>query len=360
MYTYDVYFFERPFYLVTWTILVFLVTFVNVLVVTALSTKGMRTPTNMILTFIAIADLLTGLITLPSYFVVYELFLRQSNENSYNKTATIQRLDHTYANNSFLSCKNESNFSFVLSTDDEFKSQNKFVLTKDLCRFLLISKFFLSRFFHTVSIFLTLFLAIQRFISVAFPVGYKLHMTMKRTAIVCISIVLLSPIIHIFYLSEIMAPLNEVCAWQMYGCSTGCAYLWFIIFIRHLIPCFALSLFTVFFLRKLRESHSASITLDKRRANENRRITTIVLSIVAIFLVPEVPYGIFLLVSVVKAHKHLTLGLTANRVIPVVYDFLQVLLFHSIFCICTIFNTRFRNVLRKVLCCKKNDRQPEM
>lgn len=337
--------FERPIYLFIWEILVIFVSIVNVLVIIVLTRKGMRNPTNMILTFIAVADSLTGLVTLPSYIMVYKQFLPEPEYSDYSH-ANVSYIPLEYNTYEYVhSPSYSSNYSY--SGSQSYYSQEGYVLTKDLCRFFMISKFFLSKLFHTISIFLTLFLGFQRFVSVAFPFRAQSFFTMTKTVIVCVFIVVLSPLLHIYHLIKEKA-IDGMCEWRIDDCTTDCAYLWFILFIRHLIPCFLLTLFTGLFLRELRRGRmEMNQEQSRRRAKENRRVTMIVVGIVVVFLVPEIPYGFFLLSSVIRKHSKIAFDLMTNRAIHAVYEITLVLSFHANFYIYTILNKRFRTGLKR-------------
>lgn len=303
IYIYTGFMFEKYIYLYIWGILVFVVSFVNVLVVIVLTRKNMRNQTNIILAFIAVSDSLTGLITLPSYIMAYDKYLDV----------------------------------------DDSDMDDGLILSKDLCRYFMISKFFLSKVFHTMSIFFTLFLGFERFVSVAFPFKANIIFTMKRNVIVCTAIVFLSPVLNIYHVFKDKA-VGGMCEWRLDDCSTDCVYLWIILFVRHLLPCILLIIFTTLFIRELMNS---PVEYSRVRILENRRVTIIVLAIVIAFLVPEVPHIFFLLYSVIMKHQRSVFHLKDYRIIHVVYEILVLISFHANFYIYMIFNKRFRRVFKR-------------
>jgi len=85
MFVYPSFQFERPIYLFIWETLVIIATIVNGLVIAVFSRKKMWSPTNVILTSIAVTDTLTGLVTLPSYIMVYQKYISsESGQQPYD------------------------------------------------------------------------------------------------------------------------------------------------------------------------------------------------------------------------------------------------------------------------------------
>lgn len=339
-YMYPGYGFERPMYLYIWEILVIVTSLVNMVVIFVLLRRRMRNPTNIVLATIAITDSLTGLITLPTYIMV---FLRFEPVEPYTET------DYVYNN---LYDRNTT----TPPVYENIEPVDGYCLSKNLCRGFMISKYFLSKSFHTMSIFLTLFLGIQRYISIAYPYKSQLLLNLKRTIIVCVIIVVVSPLLHTYHLVGEKA-VDGLCQWELKDkhCGAGCIYLWIAFFIRHFLPCVALVTFTAMFICQLRvgertlrrmESNKSQLS---RRSDENRRISLIVTAVVVVFLIPEVPYGIFLLYNAVDKTVNQGQGirLEANRAIHMVYELFLVLSFHANFYIYTLFNRRFRKTLNR-------------
>jgi hypothetical protein len=297
----------------------------------------MRTATNMILSAIAISDTLTGLVTMPTYIMVYY------------KTHDPLQYEYYFHINS----TNTTQYYDSLVTHP---SVDGYVLTKDLCRGFMLSKYFLAKMFHTVSIFLTLLLAVHRYTSVAFPYKSQRIYTFRNTVIFCLIIFFASPLLHLYHVISDKA-VEGLCQWELgeNGCGGDCIYLWILFIVRHFIPCVSLTIFTVLFINHLRNGarnfqdtdRNSSQTL-KRRV-ENRRISAIVIGIVVVFLIPEIPYGVFLLYSAID--KATTNGnnsnLEVNRGIHMGYELLLVLSFNANFYIYTFLNRKFRKCLKQ-------------
>ena len=73
----------------------------------------------------------------------------------------------------------------------------------------MISKFFLSKWFHNVSIWLTLFLGAQRFVSVLFPFKAQRLFTMRNSFIFVVVIFVVSPALHIYHVIDQKADVEK-------------------------------------------------------------------------------------------------------------------------------------------------------
>lgn len=304
---YEFFEFERPVYLYTWEILVVLTTLANILVMLVLTRKSMRNATNIILIAIAVSDSLTGLVTLPTYIYAYNHYERKHLK-----------------------------------------------LTEGWCEAFMISKLFISKAFHTMSVWLTVCLGLQRYISVSWPFRAQTMFTIPKTVIMIVAVAILSPILHVYHLANKKAA-GTKCAWDLKDpCRGDCAYLWMTFLFMHLIPCILLVVLTLLMVytlwhaeTRVQESHMISNQQNlKRRAAQSRRISTIVVIVVIIFLIPEIPYGIFLLISVSLKHQGKALmDLHTNRAFHCAYELLLVLSFHANFWVYTIMNRKFRSGL---------------
>jgi len=361
-YTYEEYFypgfkFERPIYLVIWEVLVIITALVNALVIVVLLRKHMRNPANVILTSIAISDTLTGLVTLPTYIMVYQ---RYKSADDYEDTSGGNLTDNAYTHyenpdygGNYVNPEMTNGSYYGGYGDTEENDELEFyVLSKNLCRGFMLTKFFLSKTFHSMSIFLTLFLAFQRYISVAYPFISGKWFTKRTTLTTCLVIFACSPLLHVYHLVKEKAD-GGMCEWKLDNCHGDCAFLWIIFSIRHFIPCTLLCVFTALFVCELRKTHTSrtfrSVEQVTRRENENRRITIIVISVVIVFLIPEIPYGVFLLASVIGQHTKAVFDLEKNRAIHAAYELLLVISFHANFYIYTFLNRRFREGLKRTL-----------
>lgn len=308
--------FERPIYLYAWVFLIIVTTLANILVMLVLRRRSMRNATNTVLIAIAGSDSLTGLVTLPVVIHAYQ---------QYNTAGTLE-------------------------------------LSEEWCEALMIVKYFVSRGFHTMSIWLTVALGFQRLISVCFPFRAQTLFSIRNTVGIIIIVSILSPCLHIYHVFNRKAFKDEVghgsCEWRAETpCRESCVYLWLTILLMHFVPCILLVVFTLVMIammyettKKMRDSHMIANQANLHRRNmESKRISCIVIAVVIVFLIPEIPYGIFLMITVILKHsgKRL-LDLKTSRAIFCAYDILLVLSFHANFWIYLIMNRRFRRGLQRL------------
>ena len=312
VFTYEGFDFERPIYVYLWELLVILTTVFNVIVIVVFMRIGLRSATHVVLIAIAVSDSLTGLVTLPSYIYVY------------------------------------SQYEPGLET-----GRDAYVLRKDWCNAFMISKFFLSKWFHTASVWLTLLLGVQRYISVAIPLKAKIIFSSRKTLFCIIAIFVFSPFLHIYHLFHFKAR-SGMCQWDLND-SWGLVYLWIAVLLMHLIPCTLLVISTVMMIYCLFSAMSQFTSDDgmaqtskQRRTDWNRRMSITVSTIVIIFLIPEIPYGIFQLYTVIRMHAGKSImDLHTNRAFHAVYEILLLFSYHANFWVYTILNKIFRSELRK-------------
>ncbi|KAK3581315.1 hypothetical protein CHS0354_016160 [Potamilus streckersoni] len=305
-FSYVLFDFENKIYIYVWTVLVILTAFANTLIVAIFVRKNMRTTTNLILLFIAISDALTGVITLPTYIHVF-----------------------TSVNQGWVS------------------------LSEGWCEALKISKFYISRAFHTVSIWQTLLLGFQRFFCVWFPFKTKFWFTTSRTLIAVAVITVFAFVIHTYHLTEKKADKIEgYCQWKFEDpCVKSCIFLWITLLLVNILPCVLLLILTILMIKKLFHRNiletSFSAEQSREREHQNKRASIIVVWIVIIFLIPEIPYGIFLLVTVIKMHSgEEILELRENRLFHFAYEIALLLSFQANFFVYIIMIRRFRDVLK--------------
>lgn len=343
-YIYPGYPFERIIYVYLWEVMVVLVTLVNIVVISVFTRSGLRSTTNVILVFISIADSLTGLVTMPSYILVYGYY-EEEKLVEYADNATYQYSHSwTYEDSEYY----YSDKRPLDGYDYESHPYTVYVLTKELCTYFMLSKFFFAKLFHTISIYLTLFLGFQRCVCVMYPLRTQSMFSLRRTLIVCCVIFLLSPLLHLYHILEQKAT-QGMCNWELESTEEGFIFLWVILFVRHLIPCLLLTIFTILIIREMRRN-SLSWTDQQitKRVQENRRVSITVTCIVIVFLIPEIPYSGFLLSSVIRKHLDLPFDLMTNRAIHAVYEISIIVSFHANFYIYACLNKHFRLRLKEM------------
>ncbi|XP_053389320.1 uncharacterized protein LOC128552312 [Mercenaria mercenaria] len=313
-YMYPGYQFERPVYLYLWEILV-IVTFIqNLLILSVFMRRKMRNPTNIIFSAIAISDSLTGLVTLPTYIMVFQRYdplpVSYYEDNFANVSEKVYYEQNRLLNNNLYSNNSAFNNSVYNNTVSVYSSENPnsffltttfssssvvnaletsssavyhsathspldgYNLSKNLCRGFMISKYFFSKSFHTISIFLTLFLEIQRYVSMAYPYRYETCCNKSRIVkIYCISAFVLCPFLHSYHLGSEKA-IGGMCQWELRGngCRKDCIYLWIAFVVRHFIPCVILVIFTLLFIHQLRKGEKSFRRMDSNSSQYSRRV----------------------------------------------------------------------------------------
>ncbi|XP_052819403.1 sex peptide receptor-related protein 2-like [Mya arenaria] len=310
-YSYKGFPFEKPIYLYVWPILVFFTTILNIFVVLVLTGKRMRNATNVILIVVAVTDSLTGLITVPMYIRVYS----ESSDGTLH-------------------------------------------LSKVWCEAFMVIKFFVGRSFHTMSIWLTVLLGFQRFVSVTFPFRANTMFSVSNTIVYILFVLIASPLVHIYHAFDSKTNIPGSCQWEISkDCNGGCAYVWIMFLLMNFIPCVCLVTFSVIMIitmnmatKKMKQTQMIS-NAEKlhKRALESRRISLIVMAVVVVFLVPEIPHAVFLLVFILKHHTGHQMPLVTNRALVCAYEVIVVLSFHANFWIYLIMNRKFRNGLNRIL-----------
>lgn len=180
----------------------------------------------------------------------------------------------------------------------------------------------LSHTAHTVSIFLTVMLALWRYIAVCHP--HKKNLFMKRTVLVIVASYIISPIVSIpLYLSlsirEFNVTLNANETESMNGVvnltiyrvgptelqlNHEKAYLWVYSVIIKLFPCIALTFLSLQLIRalyeakkrkaKLKGNISIKLLSKKKQAD---RTTKMLIAVLLLFLITEFPQAILGLFS---------------------------------------------------------------
>ena len=315
----------RPirFYVHVYVTLVIMTVLFNILIKWVLLQKRMHGLTNILFVAIAISDSMTGLVTLPTYIMVFNA--------------------EPASDTDVFAFEEGGNGNMTMP----FESPDFNEVSKPLCDAFMISKHFFSQTFHTISIWLTLFLGIQRYISVAYPFKMRIWYTNKNTAIAFVLILVFAPLLHVYHLIRENNS-EALCVWELDGGSN--VQIWITLFLRHLIPSFVMTITTVLFIRNLNKNSfqlsnlERSISVNEGRSAENRRVSIIVVAIMILFLIPEVPYGLFLLYLSINGR----LGNSEqNEAIYSGYEIIVVLSSHLHFYVYTFLNRTFRFHLLK-------------
>ena len=287
-------------------ILIILTTLANVFVVTYfLGSRHRGKAASLLFISIAITDTLTGLILLPNSIYVY---IRRNEDLSYAWCYTYM---HT--------------------------------------------RLYISQVFHTISIWQTVILGVQRYFCVCHQFTASRWCSFWKTfvAIVCVSITAFA--VHVYHLLDEKTDFKD-CKWVTETpCVASCIYIWICIAFMHLSPCVALIYLTVRTLQGLRKagrrvSNMMSGTSGKRMSRD-KLITITAALIVIVFLIPELPYCVYRLVFVINKHNGTSLDSEDNHIFLAVYEIALIVSFHCNFWIYCIIMRDFRQFIRRLATC---------
>ena len=265
----------------------------------------MRNATNILLVSIAVSDSLTGLVTLPATIHVF--------------------------------------------------SESHFALSKGWCEATMLTRLFVSRAFHTASVWQTLILAFYRYFQLRDPVKAQQWITMPKSLILIAISYVMSFVLHIYHLVDVKIHMR-MCHWIVEEpCVGTCIYIWCALLFGHILLSCLLVALTIGMVRRLRRfdenGRSEAKGLKSRKKTEQfRMLTKTVVAIVVIFLVPELPDGLFYLVTVSLGHSdRAILPLKVNRLVHCIYEMMMVLSFHLNFWVYCLLIRNFRSCIKRFI-----------
>lgn len=174
----------------------------------------------------------------------------------------------------------------------------------------------LSQVFHTISIGLTVMLAVWRYIAIAYPQNSSTWCSMVRTLRVIAASFLCSAIFNIpnyLNFTIVQFPYNGETLYRVDLSRLALAHgeilknitFWIYSVILKLLPCAALTALSIAIIRELLRAarRRAKLMNSKGRANDAERVadrvTKMLLVILVLFLASEVPQGILSLLTVI-------------------------------------------------------------
>ncbi|KAL3090105.1 hypothetical protein niasHS_006557 [Heterodera schachtii] len=214
-----------PLYGFLMPILVLITTAINSFIVVVLSQRHLRTPTNFVLLAMAVADLLTGLSSIPWFIYYYTL-------HGFEKDQTDEGLPAFW-------CRVYPLFSQIIPT-----------------------------IWHTSAIWLSVFLAVQRYVYVCVPSQVHRICTPCRTRRAVATIIMCSVLTELpelfgKYMERVhIAPGRTMCllrysAWVRHGVGVNAFFAlhyWFRVALVHALPCALLLIFTIVLIRTIRRA----------------------------------------------------------------------------------------------------------
>ncbi|ESO11227.1 hypothetical protein HELRODRAFT_91624 [Helobdella robusta] len=301
----------------------------NILVCVVLCEKSMRSPTNVLLVAMAISDTVTGLWPLPIYLAFYST----SRYNEY--------IPYEWCN------------TFFYLTDH------------------------LPTIFHTVSIWLTVCLAGQRYLFVCRPTVAKRFCTINKTLKTIAVVYLLSLAFHSLRMAEIMYHPIELSSRVDADANTTACFGTFASIVAfdvvtfysvhytvrtilvNLVPCVLLVLFNVVLIHAMNQAAKRrsqllkqNMRMESKRLEEKNSTTMMLVVVVGIFLLVEIPLAIFLLILVINNSKLKPLISDASiETISLFLNFLILLSYPLNFFIYCLMSRQFRKSFKKLVMC---------
>jgi hypothetical protein len=302
----------------------------NFLVCVILLKPNMRSPTNMILVFMAVSDTLTGLSPLPWYL-----------------------------------------YAFLAGNYKDY-------VPYELCNVQSLLTRALPTVFHTMSIWLTLGLAIQRYIYVCHFLLAKKWCTINNVIKASAGIFVGSVAVHfLMFIDQIFTPVEMPSMVNpnvtIKGCQLGTlkwldsidiampvynTYYWFRVLFIHLIPCITLVVINALLIRTMQKAKKRRTQLLKQnRKSEVRKLkdsnctTMMMVAVVGVFLVVELPSGILFAVFIIDTTFRL--GILVRDIagkVSIIFNLLVLISYPINFFIYAGMSRQFRETFKRLFC----------
>ncbi|XP_043200115.1 sex peptide receptor-like [Amphibalanus amphitrite] len=300
----------------------------NTLIVVVMNRRHMRTPTNLVLMSMAISDMLTLLLPAPWLLYLYTF-------GNYNRP-----MDSVYA------C-----YAYVTLTET------------------------LPSLFHTSSIWLTLALAVQRYIYVCHAAVARTWCTGPRVLKAVVWIYVLS-LLHqstrffdrSFVLEEIWfegevtySCRTEIPRWITHGISQDYYfgfYFGFRVLFVHMLPCISLVVFNILLFRTLQEAQAKREMLFRDSTNKGKReckramdsncTTMMLIVVVSVFLIVEIPLAVVTCLHILEnlIENAKILDYDVSKALVVIINFIISLSYPINFAIYCGMSRQFRETFR--------------
>ncbi|KAK7485447.1 hypothetical protein BaRGS_00023257 [Batillaria attramentaria] len=228
------------------------------------------------------------------------------------------------------------------------------------------------RLFHTASVWLTTTLGVQRYICVCHPLKARTRCTMKKTlcwigAVFLMSIVSVLYSYFEFYPIEVERPSAaeanktvSTCRWVPLVANEETesvirsVYHWYLAIAVSFIPCVILVVMNVLLIRAMRQAEKRRVELlrqnrrrESRRLRESTSTTLMLVIVVSLFLLVEIPVGIFKILESPQFAN--TLGHDVRNSIAITDNLFIVVNNSFIFVVYCTMSKKFRNSLKHLL-----------
>lgn len=249
---------------------------------------------------------------------------------------------------------------------------------------------------HTTSVWLTVCLAVHRYVCVCHPFAVKRYFTRKKTMYMMVAICVTSVTMHLcrFIDTEyqrvpigVFKSTNESLAekqlekmtsnstvftctavhahWlQGYEVVYETIYYWIYITLVICCPCLCLSVLSILMMRNLRRSDAVTLrnvcenqahqgTEEKYRRRNRRRMTKLIVCIIAMVTIVELPLGITLILwTVTMLHHSVFIGEDVLGSVSILLNLVVYFSYPMIFMLYCLMSTRFRMAV-KALCSRE-------
>lgn len=230
-------------------------------------------------------------------------------------------------------------------------------LSYSWCYAYMYAKLYFAPVFHTISIWQTVLLCVQRYMCVCHPFLSGRWCSFWKTFLVVSLIYVMAFLLHINQLLEEYIEAHE-CKWiTEKPCTTTCLYIWFCVVFIHFIPCvtlFYLTVKTLLGLRRAGRRVSRMIHVpvtSGQRSTRDRIITITATLVVIVFLIPEIPFCVYRFVFIINKHMETGLEPVTNHLFHSVYEVSLIVSFHCNFWIYCIMMREFRQLILRLLGC---------
>ncbi|XP_062573259.1 sex peptide receptor-like [Saccostrea cucullata] len=320
------------------SIIFILVTIVtNILVMLVLLRKHMRSPTNIILAAMALADMLTGLFPLPMYF-----------------------------------------YFFTLGNYVEYPPY-------DWCYVYKLFTEYLPMIFHTASIWLTVFLAILRYIYVCHTDVARKVCTVPNVIRATVGIYVVATLTQTTRFIESESIPHSIPSKRSPNKTiTTCLFpyrpfvqedldLYFnlifgfrVIFI-HFIPCSLLLILNALLIRTMRQAQlRRRLLLRQNKKNESKKLadsnctTLMLVAVLGLFLLVELPLGVIMILFSIQNTLDIHISETSNFLLMTAVSNTAILVSYPLnFLIYCAMSRQFRETFKRIFTCKPMPLQRE-
>lgn len=301
----------------------------NILIIMVFTKNKMRSPTTILLTGLAISDILAGIVITPLYIYFYGM--------------------------GYVSYYYHDGLSYPLCIFHSLAYKVNVVL-------------------HTVSIWLTVALGVQRYIVVAFPIPGRRLCSQKNSAVVIILVyIIVLGIYSLWFIDDRFEPRTRVndagLVIQYCFCSheeiiqfdLGLIMKFIRLVFGQFLPCVILVCATVALVQKLIVESKRILTLHQDDEDEGertdfrliRRTTVMVVLIVISFCLVEIPLSIVFIIDLIDIH---IISQESRQKAAVIFNFCVFMTYQVNFWVYVCLSRHFRDNLRKIIPCVKQKR----